>query len=214
MNIITKKVRLITAPVPFVGSTFRIHVKDDDLQWGIYSGTLAEGIDAVDIDWGDGEHDSYAGDDSIVHTYEHAGEYLVRMAEGVSILSVTGNRGFVDISAKKLLEFSITDRKMTTLTQFAFNGCCNLRRFSIAGSGVNILRRLVFQNCTSLKGRIDFPNVNNYILAESAKPLTGCIGGITEIHFDAAMAEVIGQSADFLKDPSLGTGTAVVSFDL
>ena len=212
MNIITKKVRLI--PAPFVGSSFRIRVSEDELSWGIDSFSFADGESSVRIDWGDGAIEVASSSQNVIHTYEHAGEYLVRVGDSIATLRLTGNAEFGTAHAHKLIRFETMAQKLYRLSWYAFKNCVNLEYVNVKRSCITTIDRFAFADCVSLVGRIDLPLVTHFSTSPGNTPFIGCRGGITEIHFCKEMAEVIGQSADFLKDSSLGTGTAVVSFDL
>ena len=208
--IIIKKVTLI--PASFVGSTFGIRLAADDLSWGIRTLTLSGG--GVQVNWGDGTNEESAGGERVMHTYARAGEYAVRVSDGVKELSaVGGDADFNAAHAHKLIRFATNGRELTTLNVLSFKNCVNLASVGFAGSGLATVGRQAFAYCTGLRGRIDFPGLTSFPTGTFA-PLKGCTGGITEIHFPVAMAETFGQSDGFLADPTLGTGTARTIFDL
>ena len=73
----------------------------------------------------------------------------------------------------------------------------------------------VFANCTALTGRLTFPNITGISASTSAvEPFVGCTGGITEFAFAKANEEAIKASTGYQTDPTLGTGTAVCTFNL
>lgn len=208
---ITIKSTLLPPPGP--GSRFLFRTDADGESCAFWSMT---GVEPFTIDWGDGTVESFSSGnyEKIIHTYAQRGERWAEITDGISTLRLSGDSDFTALYSHRLLRFETDARKLTGLGSSAFKRCVNLTGFSIAGSGITSITRVVFEGCTGLRGRIDFPGVKSYTTGASYAPLKNCTGGIAEIHFDKSMADTFGKSTGFLADTTLGTGTAVTLFDL
>ena len=214
MHIITKKVTLL--PAPFVGTRVRIrvpHSPDAGLTFKILSATRADDCESFEVDWGDGQKEERGGMMSYGHTYAAAGEYEIKISDGVKSLGLsTPTNAYPSQYVPSVLSV-VT--KATRLTNFhCFRGCRNMHTFDMVESAVNTLASYAFVDCASLLGNIYLPRIND-LPTTNRLPFAGCTGGITRIHFSAEHESAIRNSAAFLADPTLGTGVeGVCRFDL
>ena len=213
---IRKKARLLAHP--FKGSIIDITVGDQRL-FGINQIHRANGHTSMTVDWGDGTVETIPDPsvENIEHEYATAGNYEVKVSDDVALLTVIGAPESVEkatLYAPLVTGFRCNAEALTFLGPLTFVGCDNLRTVDVRRSEI---QRLVvpFIDCTSLSGELYFPKVSQ-LIANAGRSFTfqGCTGGITKIHFPAASAETIGTCKMFTNDPTLGTGTAEVVFDL
>jgi len=238
---ITKKVILLDAP--FSGTRVRLCTAEGSTAWGIYAWTLAEGCEAVSVDWGDGTEETVAGNVSeLTHDYGRAGRFAAVIGDGVSSLrlsspSATSAFGTtypamvraVASNAQLLETFdvgmlfnsvnlgSVDFRKtrIATLGANCFRGCTALSTLDGLPRSIETLGARAFYDCTGLTGRVEFPNVwrTTATAGEVSMPFVNCTG-LREIHFAAAHEEAIRGWKAFETDPKLGAPGATVHFDL
>ena len=203
------KIAINTTLLPYPPSTrLRIRLAEDGMQRKISSIVLAAGHANCAIDWGDGTVETVTR--LPPHTYAKAGEYIVRLSDDVSALTVS-NRNDTDPT---LLAFASNATLLGKIQQFCFDGCTYLQRIDVRESGLTSLDRMAFRYCTSLSSELYFPKVNQLSGTATSEVFAGCTGGITKIHFAKVNEAAIKASAPYQGDPTLGTGTAVCVFDL
>ena len=208
MHIITRRVKLVASPQPFVGSRIRLRIGEDGKTVRISQIGLAAGCEAATIDWGDGSVERVAA--AAAHAYGKAGVYEVRISDEIAGFEYNSSSGPDDAP----LAFFSNASRLTALLPFCFSGCADLGVLDVRESGVEMLGRRAFADCVSLSGEICFPRVKAVEGTAKAPPFVGCSGGITKIHFARENEAVIRSSVPFLGDPTLGTGTAECVFDL
>jgi len=243
MNIITKFVRLVDLPLPVIPSgpgTFLIVDAWQNMSFGIGAAFLADGSESVTIDWGDGERQTLT--ENIValdHVYSKPGYYLVSISDDLSSFAVgistierfiaeytpmvleVVSRGKLDrfrsrsfMGAVNLRRVDLTGTEATSVLTRTFSGCTKLASISGFPPTIERLSSLCFRDCSSLRGRVDFPGVDTLVAdTEEELPFLGC-NGITEIHFAAANEAEIKESLAWSVDPKLGAPNATVFFDL
>lgn len=195
-------------PPPFVGSRLRLGIAEDGHTFKIMRIALADGSESATVDWGDGNVEQITG--TAAHTYATAGEYEVKISDDISLIAFNDSENHDDSP----LAFVSNAERLATIQQFCFSGCSRLASVDIRESELSYLSRACFENCTALTGELYFPKVNRLAGVVPKLPFTGCTGGITKIHFAAANEESIRASAQYQADPTLGSGTAEVVFDL
>jgi len=216
MNIITKRVRLVDNPSPFIGTILTVDIPDDSLNYGIYRVTWLNGEDGVNVDWGDGTIERLTSPLRNTHTYPKGGVYRIRFADTLQRITMSCHAStFRTDYAHKLIGFWSNTEKYTTIPTYFAAGCTNLAEFELIRHCVVTIGMQAFTDCTSLPARLDFPSVN--VLTGSTpetEPFAGCTQ-VTEIHFAAANEALIRNTDAFQADPKLGTGNPnVCIFDL
>lgn len=211
---ITCKTTLLPA-VPFVGTRIRVripHGPDAPMAFSIYNATASGGSE---IDWGDGTVEPFTRLNRTVHNYASPGLYEVRIKEGVTTLVMVYRAHDYDtLYAPAIISFCSNDPQLVTLGGWSFLGARNMIGLDMSESKVNALNSGIFKNCTSLSGEFYFPCVKNMIATLGDLPFEGCTGGITKIHFAEANKAAILATGILDLDPTLGSGTAEVVFDL
>ena len=208
MNIITKKVRLLSAP--FVGTRIRIKLDDpESLTWGISYLALADGCENALIDWGDGSRTVLAESREAVHDYQAIGEYEVRISDNIKSLrcSNASSSVFQSVYTPLINRFVTNANTLTALGKDCLHGATNLIGFNCEGSELGTIAANSFADCSSLFGRVDLPTV----VALAGNAFINC-PGITELHFseanEAAISALSGYATKF------GAENATISFDL
>lgn len=218
MNIITKKVTLIPAPILFVGSRLTVRVEGDALDFGIFESRPPAGSDKTTVQWGDGETTTVEGAISqLVHTYAMPGTYQVRISDDAESLTLIGSTSPEEYQARyapRILAFESNATKLMTIGTGCFRECANLVRVTFDCSKAELIGLRAFAGCRSLAGVVSLPVFHILRGLKSAQPFEGCTGGITEIHFSASAEDDITSSSVYKGDQTLGTGTAVCKFDL
>ena len=214
MNTITIKATLVASPVPPAAPSTRIAVRvaaGDTMT--IASLNLAAGHPLVTVTWGDGMTTSAPGG-KFAHTYTSNGEYAIVISDDVQSLCVVGTDEAAIASAPLIVGFTTDAQLLTQLNSRAFEGCVNLSNPMLEAAKLDTLLPATFGMCLSLSGVLRFPSVASIPGPGTLQPFVGCKGGITEIHFAIFSEESIKSSKAYGKDPTLGTGTAVLIFDL
>lgn len=101
---------------------------------------------------------------------------------------------------------------LTSLGTQVFRACPRLTSVDLP-QGISQLTSMSFRDCTALTGDIALPFVSDIAANETNAPFAGC-PNITAFHFAAKNESAIRASEGFLSDPTLGTKTAHVLFDL
>ena len=214
---ITKTLTLVAAPEPtWRGTRMQLNVPTDAAVFGIAVATLAEGSEAVTVDWGDGTTETFTGGiDHATHTYANAGHYEVLISDDVESFGVNGETESAPFSecVAWIMSLESNAANLVETKRYAFSGATNLTRVELDESGVLKLQAGQFKDCTSLVGSLHFTNVTWVGSRKGTFVFTGC-PNITEIHFASANEEAITSLAQYQNDPTLGTGTAVCIFDL
>ena len=215
--IATKTLTLVAPPEPtWRGTRMQLNVPTDAAVFGIAVATLAEGKEAVTVDWGDGTTDVFTGGiDHATHTYASVGRYEVLISDDVESFGVNGETESAPFSECVAWVESLESNaaKLAAFKRYAFSGAANLTRIELDESGVTQLVAGLFKDCTSLVGSLHFRNVTWVGSRKGTFVFTGC-HDIAEIHFAAASEEAITHLTQYQNDPTLGTGTAVCVFDL
>ena len=211
---ITCKTTLLPA-VPFVGTRIRVripHGPDAPMAFSIYNATASGGSE---IDWGDGTVEPFTRLNRTVHNYASPGLYEVRIKEGVNPLVVSYKTYDYDrLYSPAILSLVNNDPQLTTLGGWSLIGARNLTSFDTKDSGLSQLTSGQFKNCSSLSGEFYFPKVARMSGTLGDLPFESCTGGITKIHFAEANKAAILATGILDLDPTLGSGTAEVVFDL
>lgn len=215
--IITKTLTLVAAPEPtWRGTRMQLNVPTDAAVFGIAVATLAEGKEAVTVDWGDGTTDTFPGGiDHATHTYASAGRYEVLISDdaiGIGVTSRTESFPYTE-GVRWIESLESNAANLEQFERYAFSGAVNLTRIELDESSMSKLHAGLFKDCTSLAGSLHFRNVSWVGSLKGTYAFTGC-PNITEIHFSAANEEAITSLSQYQNDPTLGTGTAVCVFDL
>ena len=210
MHIITKKVTLL--PASFVGTRIGIEITDEDLTWGMSSGSLAAESESVRIDWGDGTSETRAGISQLTHTYAAPGRYVVSLSDDLATLKVaviTKTSPFYAY-AKRITAFFSNAQRLVELPTLAFVDASSLRTLDLSQSNIKTLGNNTFKGCTALQPELFFPSVTN----PGGSTFKDC-KQLTRIHFsDSNKAEITSLSS-FQTDPTLGTGILDICwFDL
>lgn len=208
------KTRLLP-PASFVGTTCTFVTTEDAPCAGIYSAILAEGRETVTIDWGDGSVERVAAVSKLVHAYAAPGTYTARISDDLASLTMSGSRSTIDFVKQcsgrlRALESNAT--RLTALGSTCFAHCPNLVTFDISRTLIRDLPSWLCKNCTSLAGRLDFPNVDAISASREQEPFAGCTGGLAEIRFAEANRAAIEATGAYRGDRTLGSGTAVCTF--
>ena len=215
--IITKTLTLVAAPEPtWRGTRMQLNVPTDAAVFGIAVATLAEGKEAVTVDWGDGTTDTFTGGiDHATHTYASAGRYEVLISDDAIGIGVTGRtESFPYTEGVRWIEsLESNAANLEQFERYAFSGATNLTRIELDESGMSKLHAGLFKDCTSLAGSLHFRNVSWVGSLKGTYAFTGC-HDITEIHLAAKYESKITELSQYQNDPTLGTGTAVCIFDL
>lgn len=208
MKIICKTTLL---PPPVVRET-RITIRLDDpssLAWGMQHLVFASGHQNVEIDWDDGCCEEIKTGGAVTHTYPRAGEYVVRIADGVSELrcsTKTPSSVYRTTYAKAIREFVTNAALLIRLGYNGFYDAANLATFQCEGSGLCELGPNTFGMCPALRGRIALPG----IIKVSANSFIDC-PNITELQFSKENEAIITALAGY--ETHFGAENAVVSFD-
>lgn len=211
-NLIIKKVILVAEPAPEKRATMiDIALGADDLSWGLHSLIPAVGYDAATVDWGDGSREIRGGV-AVHHDYAASGGYTVTLGDQVEELRLSlKSSTYRGRFAKRVTAFRSTSEKLVTLMNNCFDGCENLMTVEVPN--VATLGAKAFYNCTALK-QVRLPKVVNLDTSDGdGSPFAGCTG-LEEIHFAAANEAAIKASVTYQADPTLGSGSARVLFDL
>ena len=217
MNIITKKVRLIPAPVPFVGTILTVRV-DDGLRFNICTGMLANKCDHIIVDWGDGTTQKFDGSISnAAHTFPAKGEYHIRISDDIYYIVIANadiESEQTAIYAPMVIGYSSNATRLTALTPYSFHNCVNLTHLDISQTTVNTISMAALKNCTALTGHLYFPKVTMLVGINEMQPFCGCTG-LAAIHFALDNEAAIEGTTSYSKDKTLGTGVAdICRFDL
>lgn len=197
-------------PVPLTRLTVRVNAGDT---MTLASLICASGHSQVTVAWGDGNATTAPGG-KFAHTYEAAGVYEITISDDIQTLTVVGPDEAAIASAPFVVGFTTDARLLNSLNSRAFEGCVNLTNLMLDAAMINALLPATFGSCLSLTGKLWFPSVTMLPGPGMLLPFMGCTGGITEIHFAASSEESIKSSKAYVKDPTLGTGTAILKFDL
>lgn len=216
MNIIITKTTLL--PTPFVGTTIKVRATDTARTFGIYMAVLANNLVPATVDWGDGTRNVLATSTfSTAHEYAENGDYTIRISDDIKEAKFIGTDSPDAASyayAELPIAFATNATKLVSLNGFALAHCHNLTELDLDDARIATLVQGPFKNCTGLRGEIRLPSVSRFTHSDITFPFAGCTGGITKIHFAAANEEAIKATTAYRTDPTLGTGTAEVVFDL
>ena len=217
MKVVVRKAVIVESPEPtWRGTRMMLNVPTDAAVFGIAVATLAEGSEAVTVDWGDGTTDAFTGGiDHATHTYASAGRYEVLISDDVESFGVNGETESAPFSecVAWITSLESNAANLVETKRHAFSGAVNLTRIEFDESGVTRLVAGEFKDCTSLAGALHFRNVTWVGSRRGTFVFTGC-PNITEIHFASENEEAITSLSQYQNDPTLGTGTAVCIFDL
>lgn len=103
------------------------------------------------VDWGDGTTETLTGEQT--HTYDQAGEYVIRIRGGLTRL-----RYFGDNEGDKILEIQNWGNIQWSTMDRMFNGCSNLDVTATDTPNMTDVTDMIgmFVNCTSLVGNSSF----------------------------------------------------------
>ena len=174
--------------------------------------TFADGMTATEIDWGDGTKETITGGTGATHQYAQGGDYEIKISDTIKVFGVTS--GADKDWAAYVTSFSSNADLLANLESHAFDGCTNLTRIDLQGSGLQTFRISPFVNCSALHGVLKFPGLAKINGSATTQPFAGCTGGITEIHLPESSYASITSSSCYTADNTLGTGTATVKFIL
>ena len=217
MNIIIKKVRLVAAPEPaFVGTRISIVIPDGEARtYGIFRGDLAEGHEAVTVDWGDGSVETFPGFMRITHEYAEAGAYDVVLSDDVANLVIGCHIGseFFSVYAP-LIRRAVFASEIVRPGNGFLRGATNMTEVDMTRCSAAELPNRAFVKCEALTA-IYLPNITTVAetTTEVACAFYNC-PSLREIHFSAAHEASITASPGYLTDPTLGAPNAKLSFDL
>ena len=212
MNIITKKVRLVPAPVRMTRVTINLEAPDS-LVWGIKRLPLATGSASATVDWGDGTSTEVTTADPVTHAFASPGTYEVCISDDIEscmFSKASGSDDFSEIYAKRIVAFKTDAEKLTKFEPYCFRNCSNLTTVNCARSWITYLPLRAFDSCEQLAGRLDFPCV--YLI----NPLTfkGALL-INEVHFAKTNEAAITSSSGWeSSNHTFGAVNATIFFDL
>lgn len=210
---IIRKVRVTAAPET-AGTEFLIDLGTEPGEWRINGVQLAEGAGCANVDWGDGTSERIAAEQTpFGHAYRRGGRYRVRIDDTIAALQLAWGTDDPD-DAARLVEFRVRAERLKSIGNGVFRGCTRLTRVEILSDSYPQIRRADFKDCVSLAGIIRLPSVRSIAYTEATKPFAGCTGGIEEIHFRADVEEAFRSKDVFVRDPTMGSGTARCVFDL
>ena len=158
--------------------------------------------------------ETVAGIDKLVHAYTATGVYVVRLSDDIADLHLTTSTAGWEAFASMVTGFASNAVNLVSFANSCFIDCAALTDIDLAQASVRTLGKAAFWRCTSRSGRIDLPSVREVVDSTSFSPFKGCTGGITEIHFAKESEAAITATSIFKADPTLGSGTGVVLFDL
>lgn len=213
---ITVKTQLLSAAPPFVGTRLGIEIDepiDGKYLYGLYSAQLADGCDSVTVDWGDGKTETVAELSRLVHEYDAPGRYEVKVSDEVKTLvlsALSDQEGYPALKIIRQLTSIVCNA--TKLTSFGRNFCnaaTSLHTLDLSQSPVSILGALAFSGCTALPSEVRLRPVTTL----PANAFKGC-SQIGVLHFATSSEAVITSSTGYKSDPTFGTGTAILKFDL
>lgn len=213
MNIITKKVRLVPAPVR--GSVLTVNI-GEGLTFKIRSLAIAEGRDHGTIDWGDTKITTVTSNSTdIEHIFPATGQYLIKFSDDFRAIGISyGKKEYTSTYAPMTVGFFSDASRLTEIPLAGFYCCTNLARLDVSASAVEKIDSIAFAKCSALEGELSFPKVATIVGSASVEPFTNCVG-ITALHFADANKESIITGAAYAADPTLGTGVENVCwFDL
>lgn len=213
MNIITKKVRLVPAPVR--GSVLTVNI-DEGLIFKIRSLALAEGRDRGTIDWGDTKITTVTSNSTdIEHIFPATGQYLIKFSDDFRAIGISyGKKEYTSTYAPMTVGFFSDASRLTEIPLTGFYCCTNLARLDVSASAVEKIDSIAFAKCSALEGELSFPKVATVVGSAAAEPFMECTG-ITALHFASENEAAITASTAYTKDPTLGTGVEdVCVFDL
>lgn len=215
-TIITKKVRLIPAPAPFVGTKIDIDV-GEGLTFKLKECQLAPDHESITFDWGDGTQETFYEDmNELGHVYPAKGEYQIRVTDDACLIRFgdkSESSDFSTIYAPMVLAFVSNATCLEGFGSYGFGNCVNLERLDIAPCPVEALSVAMFRNCIKLAGDLYFPSVVSASGKGTALPFYGC-SNISALHFSLENQASITTSPAYTADPTLGTGVeGVCRFD-
>lgn len=138
---------------PERGTSIVINVTADSPSFGIYSATLADGHDAVVVNWGDGTCESHAGIAELSHTYATPGRYTVTLSDDIAALGVAYTAvkpPFTTVYPRLIHDFSSNAANLAELTMGCCKGATNLAHFDLVDSAITTLGQACFVQCKSL----------------------------------------------------------------
>ena len=213
---ITVKTKLLSAVPPFVGTRLGIEIDepiDGKYLYGLYSAQFADGCDSVTVDWGDGKTETVAELSRLVHEYDAPGRYEVKVSDEVKTLvlsALSDQEGYPALQIiRQLTSIVCNATKLTTFGRNCCNAATSLRTLDLSQSSVSLLGAFAFSGCTALPSEVLLKPVTS-VTATSFK---GC-SQIDVLHFATSSETTITTSAGYKSDPTFGTGTAILKFDL
>lgn len=138
---------------PERGTSIVINVTADSPSFGIYTATLADGHDAVVVNWGDGTCESHAGIAELSHTYAAPGRYTVTLSDDIASLGVSFTAAkppFTTVYPSLIHTFSSNAANLNELTGGCCKGATNLGHFDLVDSAIATFGQACFLQCTSL----------------------------------------------------------------
>ena len=202
---ITKTTRLLP---PFIGTRFTIELTDK-LDFAFWSFGMAESSDTGTINWGDGCVESFGGGDTLRHTYQNAGHYVISISDDITDIAPQDDP--TGASKNALVGLMSNAQQLWQISNNAFALCVNLSALDINNSAIETLGRGAFKGCVLLPPRIDLRNVRNLLTREAEYPFNDC-SSIREIHFSKANERTIKATAGY--NMAFGAPNAEIKFDL
>ena len=94
----------------------------------IARGDLADGSDSVVVSWGDGQKGEYSRISGAKHTYAKAGEYKIRISDDLCSFGFTDSGSSDGAQERDMLrELVSVGFKVTSIASYAFNNCRSMR---------------------------------------------------------------------------------------
>lgn len=138
--------------VPRGKTVLVIRASPESMTAEIAQGGLAPGSTVVSVDWGDGTVESMPGISYARHTYARAKDYVVKISDDISSFGYADRNWDGNPIRLMLVELVCIGTKVTSIVSYGFN------------------------NCKSMRGVIELPNVTkigNYAF--------GSVAGISDI---------------------------------
>ena len=139
-------------PIPAGQTVLVVRASAASMTVYIMGGSLAPGSTEAKISWGDGTKETVRNPQSLRHTYSAEREYRIVISDDLASF------GFTD---------EYTDEKRQMLAEVLSVGT-KVKSIPFAG----------FNNCRSMRGRIEFPSVTSI-----GTYAFGSLGGVTELSF-------------------------------
>ena len=134
------------------GTVLVVRTSDASMTVYVMGGSLAPGSAEAKISWGDGTTETVRNPQSLRHTYSAKKEYKIVISDDLSSFGFTDE--YTDEKRQMLAEVLSVGRKVMSIPFAGFN------------------------NCRSMRGKIEFPSVTSI-----GTYAFGSLGGVTELSF-------------------------------